>query len=335
MTHSRLLRRLACVLLSVLLFAMPVSAFVIGSKEDLEHLGTNPENSDPVQAENAAPIATNLEFFTYKNVSITEKLNAFDPEGDLLTYRITKNPARGAVTIAEDASEGFTYTPYENKTGKDSFTYVVEDTAGNVSEAATVKLRIQKPRGKVNYADMQGNPAHKAAIRLAELNVLVGQRMGDTYFFQPEQAVSREEFLSMSMQALDTDLLRDAVSTGFSDDALIANWAKPYVATALHDGTVTGSANESGETVFDPERPVTRGEASVLLNRLLQLSNVSLSEEAAPTWVTQSVANLEAVGVMQTDSSLSESLSKAEAAMMLSATLDVLDFRQDSGNPFF
>lgn len=335
MTHSRLLRRLSCLLLTVFLLSVPASAFVIGTSEDLEHLRSMPENSDPLPAKNSTPIATNLEFSTYKNVAISEKLSAFDPDGDLLTFRITKNPARGSVSMAEDGSPTFTYTPYENKTGKDSFTYVVEDKTGNISSPATVKLHIQKPRTKVCYADMSANPAHKAAIQLAEMNVLVGQRMGDTYFFQPEQTLSREEFLSMSMQALDTKLLQDAVSTGFSDDAAIETWAKPYVATALHDGMISGAANEAGEAVFQPDRPMTHGEASVLLNRLLQLSNVSTTSEELPTWVAQSVANLEAIGVLQQGDSLSAPLTKAEGAMMLSATLDVLDSRTHSANPIF
>lgn len=335
MTHSHLLRRLSCLLLTVFLLSIPASAFVIGTAEDLEHLRSMPENSDPLPAQNSKPIATNLEFSTYKNVAICETLSAFDPDGDLLTFRITKNPARGSVCMAEDGSSTFTYTPYENKRGKDSFTYVVEDTSGNVSTPATVKLRIQKARTKICYADMSTHPAHKAAVRLAEMNVLVGQRMGDAYFFQPEQTLSREEFLSMSMQALDTKLLKDVVSTGFSDDAAIETWAKPYVATALHGGMISGATNEMGEAVFQPDRPMTCGEASVLLNRLLQLSNVSNPSEELPSWVSQSVANLEAIGVLQEGDILSVPLTKAEGAMMLSATLDVLDSRTHPLNPFF
>lgn len=335
MTHSRLLRRLSCVLLCVFLCSLPVSAFVIGTKEDLDSLHPSPENSDPLPAQNAAPIATNLEFFTYKNVTLTEKLGCFDPEGDMVKYRVIKNPARGSVTLAEDGSMNFTYTPYENKTGKDSFTYVVEDAKGNTSEPATVKLKIQKPRTKVCYADMQGNPAHKAAIRLAELDVLVGQRIGDTYFFQPNQTVSRQEFLSLAMDTLDMKLLSDTVSTGFTDDSAIATWAKPYVATALYEGTITGSSNEAGESVFLPGQTMTRGEAGVILNRLLQLSDVSKTSEDVPSWASQSVANLDAVGIMSKDVALCDPLTKAEAATLLSATVDLLESRDSIKNPLF
>lgn len=67
------------------------------------------------------------------------------------------------MTVAEDGSSQFVYTPYENKTGKDSFTYVAVDPAGNVSPEAKVSIQIEKPDTKVTYADMEGNPAHKAS----------------------------------------------------------------------------------------------------------------------------------------------------------------------------
>jgi len=339
LTYPTLLRRISCVLLAVFLTTFPVSAFIIGTSEDLEALTASPENSDPVTGKNYSPIATNLEFETYKNVGIQEKLSAFDPDGDLLHIRIIKNPARGSVSLAEDGSLCFTYTPYENKIGKDTFTYVAEDSFGNRSTPATVKIKIQKPKTKVTYADMSGNPAHKAAVRLAELDILVGQRLGDTYCFHPNETVSREEFLSMAMDALDSELLPEVVSTGFADNDAIAVWAKPYVATALHYGMVTGSSNEQGQAVFQPNRPVTRGEASVLLNRLLQLSDVSIDqtmlEDGTPAWASQSVINLETVGILPTNTELSDSLTKGDCAIMLSAALDVLDFRENSGKFHF
>jgi hypothetical protein len=339
LTHSTLLRRISCILLAILLTSCPVSAFVIGTAEDLEALTASPENSDPVTGKNLNPIATNLEFSTYKNVAIQEKLSAVDPDGDRLHVRVIKNPARGSVSLAEEGSLCFTYTPYENKIGKDTFTYVAEDAYGNISTPATVKIKIQKPKTKVTYADMNGNPAHKAAVRLAELDVLVGQRMGDTYCFHPEENVTREEFLSMAMNALGSEVLPDAVTTGFSDNDAIAVWAKPYVASALRFGMVTGSSDEQGQAVFQPNRPITCGEATVLLNRLLQLSDVSIDktvqEDGTPAWASQSVLNLETVGILSGDVELSAPLTKGNSAMLLSAALDVLDFRESSSKHHF
>ena len=101
---------------------------------------------------NNPPVARNMELTTYKNVAITGYFDAVDGEGDALTFQLTSTPARGAVTLAEDGSSQFVYTPYENKTGSDSFTYVAIDPAGNTSPEARVSLRINKPDTKVTYA---------------------------------------------------------------------------------------------------------------------------------------------------------------------------------------
>lgn len=159
----------------------------------------SPLNSTCWPRQTARRWAENLELTTYKNVAVTAQFSAVDPEGDLLTYHILNKPARGAVTMPEDGSSEFVYTPYENKTGKDSFTYVAVDAVGNSSDPATVKIKIEKPNTKVTYADMDGDPAHKAAIRLAEEGIFVGECMGGAYFFQPDTAVTRGEFVAMAM----------------------------------------------------------------------------------------------------------------------------------------
>lgn len=150
---------------------------------------------------NAPPIARNMELSTYQNIAITGYFDAVDGEGDTLTFQLTSTPARGAVELAGDGSARFVYTPYENKTGKDSFTYVALDQAGNTSPEAKVTLHIEKPNTKVTYADLEGSAAHKAAIRLAEEGILVGESHGGRYFFQPDQTVSRAEFLALAMDA--------------------------------------------------------------------------------------------------------------------------------------
>ena len=87
-------------------------------------------------------------------MAITGCLDAVAGEGDTLTFQLTSTQARGAVTLAEDSTSQFVYTPYENKTGRDSFTYVAIDPAGNTSPEARVSLRINKPDTKVTYSDL-------------------------------------------------------------------------------------------------------------------------------------------------------------------------------------
>ena len=288
---------------------------------------------------NSAPIAENLELCTYKNVAITASFAATDPEGDLLTFQLVDKPARGAVTMPEDGSNEFVYTPYENKTGKDSFTYVAVDAVGNTSAPATVKVKIEKASTKVTYSDMDGVSAHKAAIRLAEEGIFVGECMGGEYFFNPDTPVSRSEFLAMTMKATGLDALEYVTTTGFADDAAIPTWAKGYAASALKAGVVQGAADEVGRIVFNAEDTITRAEAAVLLDRALQVSDVSEAmatvDELAPAWAVQSAANLESCGVLAAGSTgtleLNDQLTRADAAEMILGALEVLDARDSGG----
>lgn len=287
------------------------------------------------KGDNAAPIAENLELTTYKNVAVTGQCAAVDPEGDLVTYQLVDKPARGQVDLSEDGS--FCYTPFENKKGRDSFTYVAVDANGNVSPQATVKLNIQKQTTKVSYSDMADSPYHYAALRLAERGVFTGPNVGGAYCFVPEQTVSRGEFLTMAMTAAGVEALEGVTATGFYDDEEIPTWTKGYVSAALMDGAVRGCANEAGQVVFRAQDGITTAEAAVIIDRLLAMGETAMEDvpivEKAPAWASQAAANMQAVDVVTLDTQFTQPLTRGEAAEMLSAMLDVLDSR-DSGGLF-
>lgn len=292
-------------------------------------------------AENSSPVAENLEFTTYKNVAYTGQFAAIDPEGDLITFQLIDKPARGAVTMPEEGSTEFVYTPYENKTGKDSFTYVAIDALGNTSAEATVNLKIEKPSTKVTYEDMAGHPAYNAAIKLAEQGIYIGASMDDAYYFQPNQPVSKSEFLALAMATVGLDALDGVTVTGFFDDSATAAWAKPYISSALKSGVIQGTVTSEGQVVFGGEKYITEAEAAVMLNRMLSVTDVPVaawtgSVSAVPAWASQAVMNLETVGVLQPDStgalSLKDSLTRADAAQLLASALDVMEAREKAGS---
>lgn len=290
-------------------------------------------------AANEAPIARNMDLSTYKNVAITGYFDAVDSEGDTLTFQLMDTPARGAVTLAEDGSAKFVYTPYENKTGKDSFTYVAIDSAGNTSSEAKVTIQINKPDTKVTYADMEGDPAHKASIRLAEEGIFVGSYLNGEYFFDPDRPVTRAEFLTMAMATVGMAPLEDVTTTGFTDDAAIPTWAKGAVSAAVMAGVIQGSRDDSGAPMFDASENITQGEATVMLDQLLNLSDVPLEVFSAQGsdahWAGQAAANLAASGVIRVEetnsAALSTGLDRAQAAMLLDGALDVLSQREEDG----
>ena len=215
---------------------------------------------------NEAPVAENLSLCTYKNVEIQGTFAGVDPEGDLLTFQLISKPARGAVTQEADGSAQFTYTPYENKTGKDAFTYVAVDAVGNTSAPATVSIKIEKQKTKICYSDMTGVEGHRDAVRLAEAGLLIGEQMGNEYLFHPEQTVSRAQFTALAMATAGLEVMTEASMTGFADDDVMAAWAKPYVSSALRSGVVQGSLDQEGRVVFQAGAPITTAEAAVLLS---------------------------------------------------------------------
>lgn len=281
---------------------------------------------------NSAPIAENLSLSTYKGIAITSRFAATDPDGDPVTFQIVDSPARGQVTVDESDTAAFWYTPYEGKKGKDSFSYVAVDDKGNVSEPATVKIVIEKQSTKVTYSDMTGEAAAYAALRLAEENIYVGRQVGNLYCFDPSDTFTREEFLALAMAVADMAPLEGVTLTGFYDDDSISVWAKGYVSAALMGGAVQGSRNGEGQVMFRGGAEISCTEAAVIIDRLLAVGDVSAAPTmAVPAWAAQSVANLETVSVIPANAQLNGTLTRSDAALMLSAMLDVVQNREDNG----
>lgn len=294
--------------------------------------GWGKEESVP---EEGAPAAQDLEIATYRGIPYEAQFLASGEEGETLTFAVVDQPRKGTVVVEGDR---FTYAPDEGVTGSDSFTYTATDTAGRVSQPATVKVEIQKTRSGVTYADTAGSAAAAAAQDLAEAGVFTGAKIGDQYYFEPDKTVTRSEFLAMVLETAGREVTA-VTMTGFSDDDAIPTWAKAYVAAGVADGIVQGVSTEDG-AAFRGEDPITFNEAATVLNRVLDVADVELEvwyadRDAVPSWAAQAVGNMEAVSVLSAGSFGSESLdsavTRADAAQMLSAARTLLE--GDSSGP--
>ena len=161
--------------------------------------------------------------------------------------------------------------------------------------------------------------------------------MGGTYLFHPDLPVSRGNFLSAALTTFGVDRLSTVAQTGFADDGVIPVWAKPYAATGLKLGAVRGLRNGAGQIIFSSDTTITLAEASVMLNRLLRISDVPASaffaqQHTAPAWAYQATANLTACGVLPhpTATTLSATLTRGEMANLLCAALDFSASRNHS-----
>ena len=147
---------------------------------------------------NTAPVCEDGTLETYKNIANSGTLCAQDKEDTKLTYQLVKEPKRGTVELHDDGS--FTYTPGKNKVGKDSFVFTATDPAGNVSNEACVKIRILKPADKATYQDMSGDKDAFAAMWLKDQGLYTGRIIAGNLCFEPDDAVSRGEFLIACMK---------------------------------------------------------------------------------------------------------------------------------------
>ncbi len=260
-----------------------------------------------------APVAEDFSVETYKNLPNEGKLKVTDPEGQQLTFTVLRKPKRGEVTIHEDGS--FIYTPKKNKVGVDSFTYTATDPAGNVSREATVTVQILKPTDARQYTDTAGTDCRFEAEWMRNTGLFTGESIGGEACFRPEKTVSRGEFLTLVVKALEIPLEEGSFQSLGED---VPQWLKPYLAAALRSGLVSQwPQNEEG--ALDTDAPVTGAEAAVMVQSALdlQLSDGALetfADEDAPDWAVESLAVMAQHGIFVTGT---ENLTRADVAKML------------------
>lgn len=263
--------------------------------------------------EDKAPIAEDLAAETYKNLPTTVKLKVTDPEGQSLTYTVTRQPKRGTVTISEDGS--FTYTPKKDKVGVDSFTFTAADPAGKISREATVTITILKPTDAARYTDTAGRECQFCAEWMRQTGIFSGETLAGNPCFSPDKPVTRGEFTSMLVKALDLKPEPDLSLTGYSDE--IPAWLQPYLAAAVRSGLTAGLPQQE---VFGAEEPISGAETAVMLQNALDLTVSSsgeegiLSDSLIPVWAESALHALSSHGMTL---SAGAPLSRADAAQLL------------------
>lgn len=319
MRHIR--HMLALLTLSAVALTATVPAFALFGKKD-----------PPVSPD--APVAESLTLETYQGIACTGTLSA--GEGSF-TFAIADAPKKGEVVIAEDGVT-FTYTPAPKKTGADRFTYTATDAAGRTSAPAAVSVEILKQKTAISYTDMADSTAHNAAIALAERGLYTGRQIGGSWFFEPDEALTRSEFLAIAMDAAALTVPQDVQLTGFADDGVIPTWAKSYASAAVREGLITGVSTAEGLS-FCGEDAITLGEAAAVMDRLLDVADVSVATvSTGRNWAAQAVANMEAAQVIAAGSfgsgAAANSITRAEAAEMIVSAIHLMESRQETGGLF-
>ena len=243
--------------------------------------------------EDKSPVAEDSALETYKNLALTGKLKVTDPEGQAMTYTVTRQPRRGTVEIREDGS--FVYTPKKNKVGVDSFVYTATDPAGKVSREATVTITILKPTDAAQYTDTVGRDCRFAAEWMRHTGIFIGESVAENSCFSPDREVTRGEFVTMLVKALDIPAEEEASFTGYTDE--IPQWLQPYLAAAVRSGLTAGLPDQDS---FGAETVITGAEAAVMLQNALDLTvTTALTEEEStlPAWAETALTAMSDNGI--------------------------------------
>ena len=259
--------------------------------------------------EDKAPIAEDLAAETYKNLPTTQKLKVSDPEGQSMTFTVTRQPKRGTVSIGEDGS--FTYTPKKNKVGVDSFTFTATDPAGKVSREATVTITILKPTDATQYTDTIGRDCRFAAEWMRHTGIFEGETLAGNPCFSPDREVTRGEFTSMLVKALEIKPETNLLETGYTDE--VPGWLQPYLAAAVRSGLTAGLPDQEA---FGANTAICGAEAAVMLQNALDLtvSGAPGADGLVPVWAETAIQALSDHGMTL---SADAPLSRSDAAQLL------------------
>lgn len=265
-------------------------------------------------------------------VSTVVNVSASDADKDNIDYFVTDFPEKGIVTVADDGT--IVYTPDSEKRGKDSFTVYARDEYGNWSEPASVSIKISKNETGFEYSDLEGLAVYSDAIKLSTSGIMSGTVKDGKLCFEPDETVTREEFITMLMKAIGLDDIPEISDVGFADDESISKDALKYCRAAKKLGIVNGSS-VNGKIYFNPKSEITQAEAAVMLNNLIQVDEsvsksavaVFAEESIVPAWAKNAVGSMHAIGLMKvTDGGASalSALTRGDVAKLLAAIMDMV-----------
>ena len=251
-----------------------------------------------------APVIS-LRIETYKDLTTAGTMSAYDPEGDEITYEITRYASHGRISLTDCHTGAYVYTPDPGYVGQDSFDYVVRDRYGNYSTSATVSILVSARPASVTYADIDGEGNAAAILAVSEWGLMNGTRVGSETYFKPLASVSRLEFLVTAMEAagITAETVATAAAPELADMESIPEAMRTYVSYAMQKGYIGGKSVD-GKLYFRPDEQIARAEAAVVLSNIIGYAvedtvTAFADEQSMPVWSEQAFTSLRALGVLQ------------------------------------
>ncbi len=267
---------------------------------------------------NFAPVVEAGTLTAKEAIPVFSRLSAEDPDGDAVTYHLVTAPKKGHLTFSENGE----YQYLADQGGADSFSYYAMDRYGNRSDTVTVSITTTENTSGIIYTDLSDNEYALSAVSLAEEGALVGEKIGDQWYFYPEKTVTRGDFLMMAMRMCDIDtVLLASDDSGFADSDTFSSAQNRYIATAARLGLVIGLDTDAGRC-FCPNETITSEQASTILGRIAKFRGLSFGDAVAASINAEGelsddgFAMLASVGLVATEDRKAE-ITRADAAMLL------------------
>ena len=127
--------------------AITTTEDTVEEEEQTDEAQTSQEGSP-----NAVPIAQDSSVTTSQNQQLDIKLNANDADGDNLSFTIVNEPSNGQLGSIDQSTNTVTYTPSENYSGKDNFTFIVNDGSIDSNEA-TVSIIVEEEQQQTEQVE--------------------------------------------------------------------------------------------------------------------------------------------------------------------------------------
>ncbi len=238
---------------------------------------------------------------------------------------VTSAPSNGIIFVDENQ---FTYTPYEDFTGSDSFQYRIfaNGVYSNISECSINITGEEIIDTKFYYEDMQNNPAKKAAEKLVEMNIIKGERIADKYYFYPKSQITRGSAISYLCAALGSDTKDLSVPIIFADNNSLSTQLKKDAYICYSANIITGKPIDD-KIYLCPDEPLTRAQMFSMIERAASgksHSDITLEypdEKSIPYYAKLSVKNLIANGFIENSKTEplrpNDTATKAEFAELL------------------
>ncbi len=280
---------------------------------------------------NLTPASSNgatISAWTMKNIACFGTLLGFDPEGDELQFEITKYPKKALLCLTNDKTGDYIYTPYENAKGKDSFSYRVRDSYGNYSPESTVEIKIDKKSTNLVFSDVD-NIDLNAVVTVYENNLMNSTKSLDgTLCFNPNEEITREEFIVLVMKAMGVKEAPQIEKTRFADDSEIKPEYKGYLESAFSLGYIKGTTEADGVHI-NPKQSITLAEAAVIISNILGTKAdtclaVFSDDDEIPSWARGAIESLTEAGIIKKSEgkiSPNSPLTRAQVAGILMALI--------------